>query len=198
MPWTIFYSWRSADAHDLYALFSIVGTPMNLASLQFKDISQSMGRGPTFWKPVLRPNTLQLSVHAKRNIFLLRHFHEFYRRERHRLLCYVAIWHLPLMIDIWGGDLGRSTAWSGPFRRCTPGWVVYVKYLGWDKGFKNGLLDHRRDCDRLISIEDERFFVGRGLGLEFDLDVSWKMERQFGIANWRDWGIPTTRTNPQT
>ena len=44
----------------------------------------------------------QLSVHAKRDTFLLRHLHGFYGRERHRLLCYVAIWHLPLMIGIWG------------------------------------------------------------------------------------------------
>ena len=29
----------TADGHDLYALFSIVGAPMNLASLQFQDIS---------------------------------------------------------------------------------------------------------------------------------------------------------------
>ena len=113
----------------------------------------------------------QLSVHAKRDTFLLRHLHGFYRRERHRLLCYVAIWHLPLMIGIWGGDLGRSTAWSGPFRHCTPGWValnmVYVKYLGWNKGYKNGLFDHRRDWDRTIAIDNEKIFVGRGLVLEF-------------------------------
>ena len=45
--------------------------------------------------------------------------------------------------------------------------MVYVKYLGWNKGFKNGLLDHRRDWDRMIAIDDENIFVGRGLVLEF-------------------------------
>ena len=83
MAWTIFYSWHCRWTR----LVRLVFDRWSPDEFSKSPVSRHILVHGTwaFWKPVLRANTLQLSVHAKRNIFLLRHFHELYRQEGLRL-----------------------------------------------------------------------------------------------------------------